>query len=68
MVTMAQWAGLMPLRGNTKINENRMKRGGWRKFNQYYDETTIRNPGEKKRFRWTNYKNNMAYEKVKRLL
>lgn len=68
MVTMAQRAGLMPniAPKNSKLDPT--KRFGWKKFNKYYDETTIKDSTQKNRMHWSNYKNNRAYEKVQRLL
>lgn len=69
MVTMAHNAGLMPnMSPENSIRRDPTKRFGWTKYNKYYFEETIRNPGEKRKFKWSNYKNNMAYDKVKRLL
>lgn len=67
MVTMAQKAGLMPNIGPRSSKRDPEKRFEWKKFNKYFDESTIREPG-KKNFKWTNYKHNMAYAKVKHLL
>lgn len=70
MVTMAHKAGLMP---NLKPDFARRAREPSRRkehkaFNTYYDESTILDPGEKKRFKWTNFKNNSAYAKARALM
>jgi hypothetical protein len=70
MVTMAQKAGLMPnfhpfLDGKPR---DPTRRRNWKKFNKYFQEETILEPGQRKKMKITNYKNNLAYEKVKHLL
>lgn len=42
LVTMAQKAGLMPNLAPERSKKDPKKRSGWRKFNKYFDEKTIR--------------------------
>lgn len=65
---MAQKAGLMPNLNPFGRTRDPAKREDWKKYNKYFLEETIKEPGFKRKPRWTNYKNNLAYEKVKNLL
>jgi len=42
LVTMAQKAGLMPNLAPASSKKDPKKRFGWKKFNKYYDESTIK--------------------------
>lgn len=69
MVTMAHKAGLLP---NLKPEHTRTAREPSRRpkqkaCNTYFFESTIKDPGMK-HLKWTNYKNNRAYDKVRKLL
>ncbi|KAK4884013.1 hypothetical protein RN001_000284 [Aquatica leii] len=41
LVTMAQKAGLMPNLNPPNSKNDPKKRGGWKKYHKYFDETTI---------------------------
>ncbi|KAF5292349.1 hypothetical protein FQA39_LY03383, partial [Lamprigera yunnana] len=42
LVTMAQKAGLMPNLNPANSKNDPKRRGGWKKYNKYFDETTIK--------------------------
>lgn len=68
MVAMAQKAGLMPNINPFRMTRDPAKRKDWKKYNKYFLEETILEPGQKKRKKFTNYRNNLAYAKVNHLL
>jgi small subunit ribosomal protein S18 len=70
MVVMAHKAGLLPnlKPAHTRTAREPNNRKGWKGFNTYYDETTIKEPGYRKILKWSNFKNNAAYDKVRKLM